>query len=728
LWLLLAAALAAGLWAIAQQLGWPVAVRAILGAVAALAVAVIPELRQRGARRDKSSLLLGHLISATPHDGMPRARDATLDDLRVHQSSSDVAYLPRDAEREVDANLRAGTPTLLVGHSMAGKTRLAVERVKAILPDARVLNPTSASVLRSLLDEGLIVKGAVVWLDDMDRFLKGDSGLDVPLIKKLVGGGAVLIGTIRVHEFEGFLPSDLDRPPQWDVIQCFKRVRLQRVLTRDERDRASHVITEPALLEAIGRYGLAEYLGAGPQAVERYENGETENPVGHALVHAAIDWRRAGLTRRVPRDDLVTSMPEYLVDRPNVRTDKVAIDGGFEWAVQRINETVALLDHVEHQDASTNVRKDFYEAFDYLVDHLAGANTPIPGGVLLQVVGEASLAESDDVSRVADRVFDPRPGVTAEIEQWLTSTTNDKVLVVSGSFGTGKSYLLAQIALMSSNQRQETSRRPRPAIPRFDLVTTARDKRSTDIASELAEALRLSLRAGRRNDLVEGIRRRGRPIFISIDGLDESTDPAELIDLLAKLSRIGTPDIHILVATRPHFAPSQWLTIDLDAHGIDRRSLTSFIMGRLLSGEHGDEFEADLNQAEEATSKIAEQSQGSPLLASILASIARPGQLGDALAQTPATLRETIDMTVVSLAEDYPLAPRILKLFAGDLDTLSEAEIVAVIQRDYSADPEYIHDTLQALNRSYLIKQYAAAGSFDYSVSHRLIKDYLSND
>jgi hypothetical protein len=731
LWLLLAAVAAGALWAIAQQLDWPVAVRAALAALAAASVVAIPELRQRGARSDKSAQLVGRLV-ATTRDGMPLARDATLDDLRVHESSSVVAYVHRDAEGEVDALLRAGTPTLLVGHSMAGKTRLAVERVRAVLPDAPLLIPPSTSVLRSLLDDGLIVKGVVVWLDDIDRFLKGDNSLDVPLVKQLMAGGAVLVGTIRVHEFQEFIPTELDRPAPWEVIRHFKRIRLDRRLTSKERDRAGEVITEPAVLEAINRYGLAEYLGGGPQAVERYENGETESPVGHALVHAAIDWRRAGLARNVPRASLVASLPEYLADRPAVTVDEPSIERGFEWAVKRINETVALLTHIERRNDQIDAQEHLYEAFDYLVDQLAATNTPIPAGVWLQVVRAASLAESRDVNRAIDRFFYARPGVTAEIARWLNSDTEGKVLVVTGSAGVGKSSVLAQITLMARAVR--TSDGIRPALPHLDHVTRASHKKETELARELAVALDLPLppdypnvdRYRARHELVLAIRERARPVFVSIDGLDESTEPELIVDLLGTLARIRSPSVHILTATRRNINLPDWPTINLDDHRIDDDILHGFVMDRLLVGEYGNEFAADPKAAENAASAIVERSEGNILFAAIAAE-SWSTDPRENLERLPLSIRDVLAKRIEALAADYPLTVPLLKSLARGEQNLSEDEIVRIMRNEQLADPEPVLDTLRALGGMSLIARTWEKDTSEgrYYITHALIREYV---
>jgi hypothetical protein len=181
-------------WAVAQVLQWPVAARATLAGLAAAITVLVPELRALGARADRRDQLLARLEVPGHGQVLPRVRDASLDQWRVHTARTLVPYIPRDAETKVDSALKARRPLLLVGHSMAGKSRLAAERLTYALPDAQLLAPRPGSALRDLVvDAGLKLTGVVVWLDDLERFLRGDNALDVGLLERLVSAGAVVV-------------------------------------------------------------------------------------------------------------------------------------------------------------------------------------------------------------------------------------------------------------------------------------------------------------------------------------------------------------------------------------------------------------------------------------------------------------------------------------------------------------------------------------------------------
>jgi hypothetical protein len=312
-----------------------------------------------------------------------------LSQLRVHAAQVQVPYVERDVQQKVADALGPGRAVLVMGHSMAGKTRLAVEVIRRRFPETLLLIPETGKALRELVDGELNPAGVVVWLDDLERFL-GSDGLTIGLLNRLTSGEAILIATIRSLARETYRPRNELRPPEWDVLQAFNRIDLHRRQTEAELGLIrSALIDRPDVVAAVERYGLAEYLGAGPLAVDKFESGETTEPVGWALVRAAVDWRRSGLTRPIPRRVLASSalVAVYLHDRPNVSRSEQAVEQGLTWAYTEINETVALLGR-RFTDPVDDTSEAF-EAFDYLVDHLGGAGLVIP-----EKLWQLSLAEA----------------------------------------------------------------------------------------------------------------------------------------------------------------------------------------------------------------------------------------------------------------------------------------------------------------------------------------------
>jgi tetratricopeptide (TPR) repeat protein len=387
-WLLLAVVLFAALWAIAQVLGWPVWARAALAGLAAAAPLVISELRARAGQDDTLARLVERWVAVSAgHGRLLRVRDVGLDQLRVHAARVQVPYIERDQQDKLEEAVGPGQAVLVVGHSMSGKTRLAAEAVKQKFPEALLLPAESGKALRELFDGGLDPAGIVVWLDDLERFL-GTDGLTVGLLNRLTTARAIVVATIRVGQWETYRPRDELRPQEWEVLQRFSGISLQRRLTGPELGRVRAMVNDPGVLAAVDHYGLAEYLGAGPEALDKFEKGEIANPVGYALVRAAVDWRRTGFTRPVSQQVLASALPTYLADRPDVPRTNQAIDEGLAWATAKINETVALLGQVF---AGSN--GPVFEAFDYLIDQLTPTSMPVPDLMWALALEQAESAE-----------------------------------------------------------------------------------------------------------------------------------------------------------------------------------------------------------------------------------------------------------------------------------------------------------------------------------------------
>ena len=357
-WLLAAAVLVAVLGALAQLLAWPLQVWLALTGLAAAAALVVPELRARFKQDDTRAALVTTAVAVPSRQNrLPLVREAGLTQLRVHRAQVQVPYVERDVQQQVAAALGWGRSVLLVGHSMAGKTRLAAQVMRQRFPDAPLLIPESGKALRELVGEGLDPAGVVLWLDDLERFL-GPDGLTIGLLTRLASGKSLLIATIRSQVREAYRPRKELRPPEWEVLEAFTRIGLQRRHTDAELHRIRAVVIDPNVLAAVRDYGLAEYLGAGPLAIDKFEQGEMAQPVGRALVRAAVDWRRSGLTHPVPKRVLTSStlVDVYLTDRPDVTRDEGALDQGLEWATEEINETVALLGRRFTGSAEPSVR------------------------------------------------------------------------------------------------------------------------------------------------------------------------------------------------------------------------------------------------------------------------------------------------------------------------------------------------------------------------------------
>ena len=373
------------------------------------------EHRDREAEADQERrALLARLCLVDPRSGaLPRVsalRDPV--GLGVHPAPRVMqrglparvpVYVPRDLDERLDAALRRDRLVLLRGASTAGKSRAAFEAMRRLPGDPFVLvplpGPGQRGALRRLLDAGLELEDTVVWLDDLERFL-GDDGLDAGLLHRLTGTvqrRAVVLSTIRAGEYAARdRGGDLLGAERELLDQVIEELTLDRHFTPAELARAeAERVHDPRIAEALaraGRYGLAEYVAAGPRLWRRWRNalaidGPLPERVGAALVAAAIDWRRAGLVRPVPERTLIGLLPRYLPDSTEAGT--AVLTGGLDWATTRVQATSALL--TRHADG--------YVVFDYVLDQVQAdpAAPDIPASVWTELLATGTR---DDMLRL----------------------------------------------------------------------------------------------------------------------------------------------------------------------------------------------------------------------------------------------------------------------------------------------------------------------------------------
>src|SRR6266487_1770524 len=299
-------------------------------------------------------------------------------------------YIPRDIDAELHAAIARGGLVLVEGDSTAGKTRAAYEAMRRMPGDTSVLVPTELESLQELVDNGLLdpatlktlgikLGDLVIWLDDLERYL-GMNGLTVRLLHSLTSSSAdnvVLLATMRASEYltrlatprqglvgPGYHPLHAER----DLLRQARVVSMERRFSSAECERAVKEAYDPRIKDALTHkeeYGLAKYMAAGPKLLHLWQLARAvDNPdavrVGAAIVAAALDCRRAGLTKPAPVSLLRTLYPSY-VERPRApQLDPRTFDAGLSWATEPVQATSALLTATD----------DGYEAFDYLLDKL----------------------------------------------------------------------------------------------------------------------------------------------------------------------------------------------------------------------------------------------------------------------------------------------------------------------------------------------------------------------
>ena len=308
-----------------------------------------------------------------------------------------IPYIHRDEEDAIRAYLRAGRPVLLIGSSMVGKTKMAARVIAEEFGSWPVAIPDSKTALADLDARDISLRDSVIWLDDIDRLI-GAGGITDGALRRLAAAGNVIVGTIRAGAYERFRPSDQLRPPEWDVLSGFEHVFISRDLTESEQEQLAGAVDDPDIRDRIRTVGLGEYVGAAGQVAEALKLGAAgADSLGYALVLAAADWRRCGMTRPVPVSVLAPLAEPHLDQRRRAQlTDQDAFSAGLAWATRDINPNVSLL-----QPAGT----DSYIVYDYALDLISEQGTPIPASSWAVIIDEADASELVDLGYTAEVTY-----------------------------------------------------------------------------------------------------------------------------------------------------------------------------------------------------------------------------------------------------------------------------------------------------------------------------------
>lgn len=377
-------------------------------------------------RREDQAATLADGCIAGPDGQLPRVRDVVNPIwLGVHPASrwhggAGVQrahervpwYVPRDIDGELRRRLVPGAFVVLIGDSTAGKSRAAYEAMRAMVPDHLLLAPASRDTLPVALTRMAHERRCLLWLDSIERFL-GPGGLTRAGVARVMGGHGhhrIILATLRAAEMARYVDDtvasdDTRRQVAFEVREALEQadlVTLGRLFTSAERRRSEAYTGDPRIADALAHadtYGLAEYLAAGPGLLQIWEAAwEPGNfPRGAALVAAAVDCRRAGLTRPVPRVLLENLHLDYLHRHGGQLLRPERLDRAWAWATQSRYATVALLG----QTAESG-----YVVFDYLVDSVQrrrNADNLIPSRTLVRVLAHADAAEAETVGWTAHR-------------------------------------------------------------------------------------------------------------------------------------------------------------------------------------------------------------------------------------------------------------------------------------------------------------------------------------
>ncbi len=279
-----------------------------------------------------------------------------------------ISYLTRDRDRdlriELDRALRPDGPLMVVldGPSKAGKSRTLFEALKGhpVLSRSLVVAPRDVGALDGLFEPGQMPKRqqcVVLWLDDLEQFIRIGGGLTAALIEAI---GKRVPRVVIVATSGGKGVHDLTSDPR--LVEPYRDVlrhprvsvlRLLGSLSPSEASRADAVY-EMADAARVKQFGIGETLVALPElmaklAEERHPSDIATCHEGAAVAWAAVDWRRSGLLRPIPKSVLRTLWVNYLAGGPQ---DDAAFERGLSWALMPIYRTIAIVaSDPEHESA-----------------------------------------------------------------------------------------------------------------------------------------------------------------------------------------------------------------------------------------------------------------------------------------------------------------------------------------------------------------------------------------
>jgi len=350
-------------------------------------------------------LARGTQLVAVPGVRIPLVRD--LDDpvaLGVHRAAgrSVPVFIARDVTEGLHEVLRRDRFVLIVGESTAGKTRLAYETVRALLPNHRLVEPASRASAQDAVSLAVSLSKSVVWLDDLERFL-GTGGLTAAGMRDVLAGpDRFVLATLRAEEYARFSgPRGVGEPAQevlragWDIIRLATRVDLGRSWSGDELSRAREHVSDPRIADALAHaadFGVAEYVASGPQLLAAWRDAWAPgtHPRAAAMVLAAVDARRVGVHRPLPPALLTRLHVPYLAARGADRLRPESVEEALAWATTPLYATSSLL-----------LPSDGFLAFDYLIDAIE--RDPIPAAALDELIPFATPDEAQDIGEYAWR-------------------------------------------------------------------------------------------------------------------------------------------------------------------------------------------------------------------------------------------------------------------------------------------------------------------------------------
>ncbi len=349
-----------------------------------------------------------------------RVRDAVPADFWLHPAARvdgktvPVPNVVRDEHPELVNRIREGGLIVIQGDSAAGKSHLSYWAAREAVPGWSLVRCTTETELAAL--RGKVLGNALVLLDDLERFLT-PGGLTESLLAKLCPRGAsvTVLATLRSDVRAALTAADGGSAAAVRVLRLADHtVTLAAKLSDGELVRARELAFDSRIhagVRANPGAGFGPAIAGGPAAVARWQlacsGGE---PVAGALISAAVDLRRTGLSGLLPRSALDGLWQHYLpAGIAANRLDLSTVEEALAWAAHSESGTEPCLRL--HSDGQIAV-------FDYLIDHgrrsrIDGTGKPVRNEAWLTASAMATVEQLSMFAAAA--LFDGRVDVATGV-------------------------------------------------------------------------------------------------------------------------------------------------------------------------------------------------------------------------------------------------------------------------------------------------------------------------
>jgi tetratricopeptide (TPR) repeat protein len=429
-----------------------------------------------------------------------RVRDAKPRQLGVHaaiQVEGIAGELPVYVPRDIDVKLRAvlatggqrGCFVLLIGSSSVGKTRTMHEAVLAVLPDWWLVHPDPGnSDLAQALAAARFPR-TVIWLDELQRYLRSGHGLTAGTARSLLQSGTVLAATMWPDEYGTRIvppqPGQSDQNASArEVLELAEVFGLAGEFTPAEQARAQELAISDGRLGAalsVSDGGLTQVLAAGPQLVHRWEQAP---PYAKAVITAAVDARRLGVTTPLPNDLLAQAVPGYLTQAQRAAAPADWLQHALAYATTPLHGAASALTPVAGEELMGQT--EGYVAADYLQHGRRARRTACPPLTLWESC-LTHLVNAGDLLAVGDAARDRFLLGLAERFYRAADSAPEAVERLSELISEQGRYVEAEQVLRAAIERDNPYAAVRLGCLLMDL----------DQASEAEQLLRVALAEGK---------------------------------------------------------------------------------------------------------------------------------------------------------------------------------------------------------------------------------------